>query len=242
MPKMTPEQEAAYALDWDLDRAGLNAAVQLAYDRLRHERQDALTGQRPSSETEVAQFLEAPSGKKGTWLTRLATEPIFVQLGVRVRDGQVYRYPAYGRPVLGALEGARAEMTDATKAQMIRAGLISGAALGALIGPAALLPGVFRKNKAVAFVVFANGTVHERKLDGTTAIRGAQRDAVKFNALAASLSPLETSQPQPLHEISQPYAARSAADRLAEAALLHDNGLLADQEYQAKRVEIIDEI
>jgi hypothetical protein len=207
MTKIAPEQEAAYALDWDLPRANLSEAAQLAYDRLRLERQATVTAAVPVQEAAVVSSPEEPAEKKESWFTRLVTEPIFPGLGVHVRDGQVYRYPAHGRPALGALEGARAEITDATKAQMIRAGLMSGVALGALIGPVALLPGVFRKSKAVALTVFSNGTVNERKLDGTTAIRTAQRDAVKFNALAgASQSPSGSSQlqRQSQHGIPQP--------------------------------------
>jgi hypothetical protein len=36
---MAPEQEAAYALYWDLPRDGLDPVVQIAYDRLRKERE-----------------------------------------------------------------------------------------------------------------------------------------------------------------------------------------------------------
>jgi hypothetical protein len=52
MTKMTPEQEAAYALDWDLPRADLSEAVQLAYGRLRQQRQ-AATATAPPQEAEV---------------------------------------------------------------------------------------------------------------------------------------------------------------------------------------------
>lgn len=38
MPKMTPEQEAAYALTWELPREDLRPAVQVAYDKLIAER------------------------------------------------------------------------------------------------------------------------------------------------------------------------------------------------------------
>lgn len=38
MPKMTPEQVARYALNWDVARSGLSADAQLAYDRLVDER------------------------------------------------------------------------------------------------------------------------------------------------------------------------------------------------------------
>jgi protein-S-isoprenylcysteine O-methyltransferase Ste14 len=38
MTRMTPEQEAAYALDFGVARTGLSEAAQLAYDRLAEER------------------------------------------------------------------------------------------------------------------------------------------------------------------------------------------------------------
>jgi cytochrome c-type biogenesis protein CcmH/NrfG len=38
---------------------------------------------------------------------------------------------------------------------------------------------------------------------------------------------------------SEATASPAAADRLAEATRLHDQGLLTDEEYQAKRAEII---
>jgi hypothetical protein len=36
---MTPEEEANYALNWDLPRDSLDPAVQLEYDRLKMERE-----------------------------------------------------------------------------------------------------------------------------------------------------------------------------------------------------------
>ena len=38
MAKMTPEQEAAYALRWEIARSDLPSAVQLAYDRMVEQR------------------------------------------------------------------------------------------------------------------------------------------------------------------------------------------------------------
>ncbi len=38
MPKMTPQQEAAYALDFDVSRGSLPPAAQEAYDRLLEQR------------------------------------------------------------------------------------------------------------------------------------------------------------------------------------------------------------
>jgi hypothetical protein len=166
--------------------------------------------------------------------TNQGTRLTLPSLGVRVRDGMVYKGTLTEGHLLGELKGAQAVITDPTKAQMIRAGLTSGVALGTLIGPIALLPGVFRKSKAVAFVVFMDGIVHERRLDGNMAIRGAQRDAVKFNALVAACQPAE--EPPP------PATPRSAADRLAELTRMHDDGMITDDEYQAKRAEMIAQI
>jgi hypothetical protein len=41
MAKMSPRQQASYALDWDLPRSDLSAAAQLEYDRLAREREAA---------------------------------------------------------------------------------------------------------------------------------------------------------------------------------------------------------
>jgi hypothetical protein len=183
------------------------------------------------------------SGKGERWVTRRANNPIYTGLGVRVRDGQVYGYPTFGQPALGPLAGARAEITDPTKAQMVRAGLAagitSGVALGAVLGPFALAPGavgLLRKSKAVAFVVCANGKLYEKKLDGTAAIRAAQRDAVRFNALAG---PAEAPVPEPAQTQAVSPTPR---ERLAEVTRLHDEGLLTDEEYQTKRAEIISQL
>jgi len=43
MPKMTPEQEAAYALDFDVSRSDLSEQGQLAYDRLIEQRAHPIT-------------------------------------------------------------------------------------------------------------------------------------------------------------------------------------------------------
>lgn len=56
MAKMTPEQEAAYALDFGVDRSGLQPEAQLAYDRLVEQRARA-RAQAPVS--------QAPAGATG---------------------------------------------------------------------------------------------------------------------------------------------------------------------------------
>jgi hypothetical protein len=48
MPRMTPEQEAAYALDFNVSRSDLTMAGQIAYDRLEAERRAGLP-RRPAS-------------------------------------------------------------------------------------------------------------------------------------------------------------------------------------------------
>jgi hypothetical protein len=172
---------------------------------------------------------EVAAAKREPLSVRLANT--FTGLGVRVSNGEVYPYPTFGKTPLGPIKGARAEITDPTKAQMIRAGVLSGITLGALIGPLALAPGVLRKSKAVAFVICPNGKLHEKKLNGTAMIRAAQRDAMKFNTLAG---PVEA--PAPVAPQSPPPTPR---ERLTEVTRLHDEGLLTDEEYQAKRAEII---
>jgi hypothetical protein len=167
--------------------------------------------------------------------TRLLTKgEVFAGLGVRVRGGEVFPYPTFSQAALGPVEGARAELTDPTKAQMIGAGLASGVAFGTLLGPVALAPALLRKSKAVAFVVCANARFYEKKLDGSMAIRLAQSDAVKFNALVASVSPPASAEP--------PSKALSPRERLTELTNLHEDGLLTDEEYQAKHAEIISQL
>jgi len=109
----------------------------------------------------------------------------FSCLGVLVRDGQVLRDGSFRPRRIGALAGARAEITDGTRPHRIGTAL---AAAPLSLG-AGLLIGLTRAAKASAFVVFADGAVHELKLSGTGKIQRAQRDVVKFNALAAAQRP-----------------------------------------------------
>lgn len=88
------------------------------------------------------------------------------------------------------------------------------------------LAGLATKTRATAFVIFADGSYHENTLDGNAAVRAAQAEAVKFNLLAG------------------PAAAPAAqeddvAATLRTLASLHDQGLLTDEEFAAKRAEVI---
>jgi hypothetical protein len=60
MPKMTPEQEAAYALNFNVDRSSLSMAGQLEYDRLKTEGQARLAGQLESPSTPAPPARSSP--------------------------------------------------------------------------------------------------------------------------------------------------------------------------------------
>jgi hypothetical protein len=99
----------------------------------------------------------------------------FPGLGVEVRDGQVYRV-GFTTKRLGPLAGAHAEITAPGRRRNVGAAAIT------------LMPviALSKRDTAVAFVVIADGTVHQRKLDGNGPVRKAQAEVVKFNALAAA--------------------------------------------------------
>ena len=112
----------------------------------------------------------------------------FPTLGVIVDDGQVYRGMLSKGPLLGSLAGAHAELADPTRHRRVGAAVGGTVALGAVLGPLPMLAALGKKSKSIAFVVLPNGQVHEKKLDGNTAIRSAQSEVVRFNALAASVA------------------------------------------------------
>jgi hypothetical protein len=122
------------------------------------------------------------AGKK-SWLARIAARTDLRGLGVRIEDGQVSTLPGLMKSRhLGPLKGAHAEVTAGTRHHRIGAAAVAAPlSLGA-----GLIIGLTKKSKATAFVVFAEGSVQERKLDGASMISTAQRDAVRFNALAAA--------------------------------------------------------
>ena len=126
--------------------------------------------------------------------------------------------PGYRPRVLGLLAGAQAQLTDGHQAWS------PGRAVFLPIG----LAGLATKTRATAFVIFPDGSYHERALDGNKAVGAAQGEALKFNLLA---SPPAAQQPQPAQE--------DTAATLRKLADLHREGLLTDEEYAAKRSEVI---
>lgn len=196
--KMTPEQEAAYALDYGISRDVLKPTVQAAYDRQREVRR---------SQREMRRGQDRD----------VRPDAVFPALGVQVRGAVVEAYGApTGAAALGALAGAEARLTDGSQAWS------PGRALFLPVG----LAGLATKTKAAAFVIFADGKYHETELNGNAAVREAQAQAVKFNLLAATLTP-------PVQQQDDVQAI------LRKLTSLHDEGLLTDEEFAAKRAEVI---
>lgn len=148
-----------------------------------------------------------------------APDAVFPALGVQVRGDTVERHlPGYQTRPLGPLAGAQAQLTNGHQAWS------PGRAIFLPIG----LTGLATKTRATAFVIFPDGSYHERALDGNKAVGEAQNEALKFNLLA---SPPTAQPPQPAQE--------DAAATLRKLASLHDEALLTDEEYAAKRAEVI---
>lgn len=91
--------------------------------------------------------------------------------------------------------------------------------------------GLATKTKADAAVVFPDGTVHLTPLDGNNAVREAQKQVVQFNAMAGAATPANA-----------PETGSDPAVRLRKLQELLDAGLLTQDEYEAKRTEIINSI
>jgi hypothetical protein len=80
MAKMTPEQQASYALSCDLPRSDLSAAAQLEYDRLAREREAARS----------AREREHPGEPRGSWLVTGPRRYAWPVTGDQVRDATFY--------------------------------------------------------------------------------------------------------------------------------------------------------
>lgn len=134
---------------------------------------------------------------------RRAATTVLAHLGVAVRAGEVFPCTlevVIGRSEgsrLGHLAGAHAEVTEGTgghgRSGIVRAG---DAASGAsVLGPAGLLAGASRKGfLGTAFVIFADGTRHEKTIADQASFLKAQADAVRFNAIAV-VAPTPRSEP-----------------------------------------------
>ena len=101
----------------------------------------------------------------------------FPYLGVIIRDGTVLKDGNWRQKRLGPLAGSRAQLGDVDKVHNV------GAAALTLMPVFALTT----RRQAMAYIVFPDGTVHERKLDGKTPVRKGESEVVKFNALVAAV-------------------------------------------------------
>ncbi len=158
---MTPREEAAYALDFGVSRSDLSPEAQAEYDRLAGERQE----DRRERERLVAAT---------AW---------FPDLGVGVRDGNVYQHTAEMK-LLGPLAGAHAEAVAGNAGRRRSAG--ERAVTVALVGP---VGAVSRAYRGVAVVVFADGSSSERMLTDLASVARAQAQATQFNTLLLPCSP-----------------------------------------------------
>jgi Short C-terminal domain len=239
----------------------------------RAQNKQRLADQRATEREAIRQAREQQSRERAERAAerrqRLAATTGLQWLGVTVRDGEVYKYSfamIAGReapgPPLGFLAGAHAEIVGGRAGHRRSGGArAADAALAtSVLGPVGLAAGLSRKGtKGTAFVVFANGALHEKALNDDTSIVRAQADAVRFNALAARAQrpdvPFDATPPSPMSPGSDsgPKTGPAAdgggsagqrsehiADQLAKLAGLHAAGSLTSAEYQAAKNKLLD--
>lgn len=192
--------------------------------REREHVEELKRAQRAQMEAQRAQERQRKEVLRREQAARRAATTALPNLGVAVRDGGVYRYTlgaVAGREGqrLGDLAGAQAEVTGGKGGRRrngtVRAG--DAALAASVLGPVGLLAGASRKGFiGTAFVVFADGTLHEKQLADQASFLKAQSDVVRFNALATVASSprsgLSPAQRDELDEIRRRVDARFAND------------------------------
>ena len=181
------------------------------------------------TETALAWMLAAERGRRATLyetFARTGIVTVFPALGVQVLtgDGIVYTIGNHdpltqtnsSRP-LGLLAGAEAMVTDGPQVPGHGRSVLLPLAAGALDA----------KTVADAAVVFPDGTVHVHALCDNSEVRAAQEQVAQFTALAGTAAP-ETATMDPGHVV-----------KLQNLRALREAGLLSQEEYAAKRAEII---
>ena len=182
------------------------------------------------TEAALDQMLVAERGRRArlyTMFVRAGTVTIFKALGVQILAGDdtVYTIGNHdplvqtnsSRP-LGLLAGAEAMVTDGLQVRS------RDRAMFLPLAPAALAT----KAMANAAVVFPDGTVHARALHGNSEVREAQKQVGQFNALAGTAAPPGTAGMDAGH-----------VARLQNLQELREAGLMSQEDYDAKRAEII---
>jgi hypothetical protein len=221
MTKMTPEQEAGYALNYGASRSSLSHRAKIVYDRLVKEREeeDARTSEeRLRRQRQLAEHA-----------AMLAQGVSFSRLGVTIYDGLVYQRTAPMK-LLGPLAGAHAEVGGSKGGHRRSNGMRVNDAVAAtvLLGPVGLLAGVSRAGfQGFAVVAFPDGSSWEIGLADQPSVQAAQIEAARFNTLTASA----TSQNAP--------TSNGIAAELERLAALHSSGLLDNEEFRAAKARII---
>jgi hypothetical protein len=183
------------------------------------------------SETELDSTIAAETRRRADMYTkfaRAARVSTFVQLGVQVLagDGDVYsigEHDPYGKAnssaVLGPLAGAEAHVT--------------ARAIGPIYAISASAPVAMAAGRAVAVAVvaFTDGSAHSSVVRSNRNVLDAQLEATRFNQLARAATAT------PSAELSG-----DPMDRLRKLLELLDAGLLTEQEYEARRLTIIDSL
>lgn len=156
---------------------------------------------------------------------RAGTVTTFRALGVQVLvgDDKVYTIGSHeswsetnSSRLLGMLAGAQAVVTDGSQAWSPGRAMFMPIALA----------GLATKTMADAAVVFPDGTVHTVALNGNNEVREAQKQVVQFNAFSGSTATVIE-------------ANNNHTSRLRKLQELREAGLLSQEEYEAKRTEII---
>lgn len=105
MTKMTPEQEASYALNFDVDRGSLRPAAQAEYDRLKQER---ASQPRAQTSTFTSSGADSPTAQPSltpesteTWERRSDGHLPLTIAGRSPVDGIRLRWAAIGDLILG---------------------------------------------------------------------------------------------------------------------------------------------
>ena len=219
--RQQPEAEEAghrlYAKAWELHKLGVPVMAPNGWP------DPALT------EEALDKMLAAEKGRRATLYERFARAravTILGALGVQILadNDTVYTIGSHdpltqtnSSQLLGLLGGAEAMVTDGSP----------GRGPGhAEFWPLSLTGGS-TEAVASAVIVFPAGTVHVHPLHDSGEIRAAQKQIMQFNTLAGTAAP----------EISPMNAGRAA--RLRELQELWEAGLLSQEEYDAKRAEII---
>jgi hypothetical protein len=264
---MGPTEEAAYALDFGVNRSDLSPAAQEQYDQMVADQQAyRAPAERPLTKEERKQARQArreDSARKRQEWGELATATTWLpSLGVAIRDGNVYQHGVdqngmhsdframterAGRTemkLLGPLAGARAEIAGGEAGRRRSGGKIAtDTAFNTLmLGPVGLLSALSRKGFEIfAVVSFTNGTVVDKRFDkkstDASLLRTAQGEAAQFNGLAASSQLAGGVAPSPPEGSAE--GGTGVATELERLVVLYSSGMLDDEEFRAAKARII---